>query len=202
MADLPLAAPVCLAVRAGAHWLLIIMELSVAIVSRRTIKDFKPDPVPGELLDRALAAGLWAQNHKLTEPWRFTVLGPETHRRLAAVFAESQSPAARADAERKILTKPAVVAVSQRLAGDDTQRREDYGAVACAVQNIQLVAWADGLGMQWSSGKIIRLESVYHLLGIDRQSEEIVGLLFFGYPARVPEAVPRTPLAEVSRRLP
>lgn len=178
------------------------MELSVAIASRRTIKDFKPDPVPGELLDRALAAGLWAQNHKLTEPWRFTVLGPETHRRLAAAFAESQSLAARADAERKILTKPAVVAVSQRLAGDDTQRREDYGAVACAVQNIQLAAWADGLGMQWSSGKIIRLEAVYGLLGIDRQSEEIVGLLFFGYPARVPEAARRSPLAEVSRRLP
>ena len=109
---------------------------------------------------------------------------------------------ARADAERKILAKPAVVAVSQRLAGDDNQRREDYGAVACAVQNIQLAAWAEGLGMQWSSGKIIRLDTVYDLLGIDRHGEEIVGLLFFGFPLRVPTAARRSPLAEVSRRLP
>ncbi len=178
------------------------MELSAAIFGRRTIKDFKSDPVPAGMLDRVLTAGLWAQNHKLTEPWRFTVLGPETHRRLAAVFAESQVPAARADAEGKILSKPLVVAVSQRLGGDEAQQREDYAAVACAVQNIQLAAWAEGLGMQWSSGKIIRLPSVSALLGIERPAEEIVGLLFFGFPARTPAAPPRKPLSDVTRRLP
>ena len=178
------------------------MELSAALLGRRTIKDFKADPVPADTLERALTAGLWAQNHKLTEPWRFTVLGPDTHRRLAATFAEAQMAAARADAEGKILSKPLVVAVSQRIGGDPVQQREDYGAVACAIQNIQLAAWAEGLGMQWSSGKIIRLPSVYALLGIDRQAEEIVGLLFFGFPARTPSAPPRKPLAEVTRHLP
>ena len=178
------------------------MELSEAILTRRTIKDFRPDAVPADVLDRALTAGLWAQNHKLTEPWRFTILGPGTHRQLAAAFADSQGPDGRAEAERKITGKPLVVAVSQRLAGDDNTRREDYAAVACAVQNIQLAAWAEGMGMQWSSGKIIRLESVYRLLGIDRQEEEIVGLLFFGYPARVPAAPRRKGLDEVTRRLP
>ena len=177
------------------------MELSAAIFGRRTIKDFKSDPVPADVLDRSLTAGVWAQNHKLTEPWRFTVLGPETHRRLAATFADAQ-PAARAEAEGKILAKPLVVAVSQRLGGDPVQQREDYGAVSCAIQNIQLAAWAEGLGMQWSSGKIIRLPSVYVLLGIDPQAEEIVGLLFFGYPARTPAAAPRKPLADVTRHLP
>ena len=178
------------------------MELSTALFGRRTIKDFKTDPVPADALERALTAGLWAQNHKLTEPWRFTVLGPETHRRLAGAFVGSQPPAARADAEAKILSKPLVVAVSQRLGGDPLQEREDYGAIACAVQNIQLAAWAEGLGMQWSSGKVIRLPAVYELLGIDREAEEIVGLLFFGYPARTPAAPPRRPLSEVTRHLP
>ncbi len=178
------------------------MELSAAIFGRRTIKDFKPDPVAADVLDRALTAGLWAQNHKLTEPWRFTVLGPETHRRLATAFADAQPPAVRADAEGKILSKPLVVAVSQRLGGDEAQQREDYAAISCAIQNIQLAAWAEGLGMQWSSGKIIRLASVYELLGIDRQAEEIVGLLFFGFPARVPAAPPRKALSEVARHLP
>ena len=56
--------------------------------------------------------------------------------------------------------------------------------------------------MQWSSGKIIHLEAVHRLLGIERHEEEIVGLLFFGYPLRVPAAPPRASLAEVSRRLP
>ena len=190
------------------------MEVFEAILGRRTIKDFKLDPVPADLLDRVLSAGLWAQNHRMTEPWRFTVLGPETHERLAAAFAQAQvdsigpnaetskSEQLRRDAAHKILSKPCVVAVSQRLAGTLAQRREDYGAIACAIQNIQLAAWADGLGMQWSSGKIIELTSIYKVLGIDRADEEIVGLLFLGFPARIPPPQERRPLTEVSRQLP
>ena len=190
------------------------MELLEAIRTRRTIKDFRPDPVPADTLDRALAAGLWAQNHKLTQPWRWTILGPETHRRLAQTFANSQTaslppdtdPAERARlhaaASEKILSKPTLVAISQQRSTDPTQQREDYGAIACALQNVQLTAWSEGLGMQWSSGKIITLPSTYDVLSIDSSREEIVGLLFFGYPAKVPPAQPRESFAAVSRRLP
>ena len=196
------------------QWHAANMELFEAISGRRTIKDFKPDVVPADLLERALAAGLWAQNHKLTEPWRFTLLGPDAHRQLAEAFADAQAtslgpdadPAHREQLRReaagKILSKPRVVAVSQLLGGSPAQQREDYAAVACAVQNVQLAAWADGLGMQWSSGKIIQLPLTYEVLGIDRANEEIVGLLFFGYPASIPAAQGRKPLAEVSRWLP
>ncbi len=200
-------------VHIGAEWIspyIEIMELNDAIFGRRTIKDFKLDPVPPDALTRALNAGLWAQNHRLTEPWRFTVLGPETHRRLAETFAQAQTAALAgaerekvlADARGKILAKPCLVAISQRLNGPPAQLREDYGAIACAIQNIQLAAWAEGVGMQWSSGKIIALPQTYEVLGIDPAREEVVGLLFFGYPANVPAAQPRQPLAAVSRTLP
>ena len=186
------------------------MELLEAIFQRRTIKDFKPGTIPAEVLERALTAGLWAQNHKLTEPWRFSILGPETHAQLAECFARAQAALAgteiagkvRAAARDKILSKPCVVAVSQQLGGSAAQQREDYAAVACAIQNIQLAAWGDAVGMQWSSGKVIQLPQVYEVLGIDPGQEEIVGLLFFGYPASIPEPPPRQPLAVVSRRLP
>ena len=191
------------------------MQLWEAILHRRTIKDFTTQPVPGDVLARVLEAGRWAQNHKLTQPWRFTVLGPQTHQLLAEDFAEAQAgPASaddpagrerrRADALGKITAKPQVVALSQTLAAGDSAeaRREDYGAVSCAAQNIQLAAWAEGLGMQWSSGKIIRLPGTYRVLGIDPAAEEIVGLLFFGYPAKVPPAPARRMLEEVTRHLP
>ena len=107
-----------------------------------------------------------------------------------------------ATAREKILSKPTLVSVAQRLEGSPSQQREDYGAISCAIQNIQLAAWAEGVGMQWSSGKIILLPQTYDLLGIDPEREELVGLLFFGYPANVPAAPKRKPLAEVLRRLP
>jgi nitroreductase len=165
------------------------MELHDAILTRRTIKDFKPDPVPAEALERALAAGTWAQNHRMTEPWRFIVLGPQAHRAIATIDA-------------KLATKPAIVAVTCWLDGDAFQRREDYAAACCAIQNIQLAAWAEGLGMQWSTGRTAQLPEAHALLGIDAAREEMVGLLYFGYPAKVPNPAPRKPLADVMRKLP
>ncbi len=164
------------------------MNLYDLILSRRTIKDFKSDVVPADVIDRALTAGTWAQNHKLTEPWRFIVLGPHTHAAMTAIDA-------------KLATKPAIVAVTCRRSSDAAQQREDYAAVCCAIQNIQLAAWADGVGMQWSTGRTAMSPQTHALLGIHADEEEMTGLLYFGYPAAVPNAKPRKPLADVIRRL-
>jgi len=165
------------------------MELSLVIKQRRTIKDFTEQSVPDELLEQSLEAGLWAQNHRLTQPWRFTILGPVTKDKLAADFP-------------KIASKPTIVAVSCLRSKNAEQEREDYAAVACAVQNIQLEAWNLGLGMQWSSGPMATGAHLFELLNINPEQEFMVGLLFFGFPLEVPEARPRKPLTEVSRHLP
>ena len=44
-----------------------------AIENRRTIHEFRPDPIAEETLWRILDAARWAPNHRLTEPWRFTI---------------------------------------------------------------------------------------------------------------------------------
>jgi nitroreductase len=190
------------------------VELIDAILNRRTIKDFKPDLVPDAVLERALTAGLWAQNHRLTQPWRFVVLGPETHRVLAEAGGDAQLQSLRADTDaatrekvqagavQKLMSKPRIVVVTTLLSADALQRREDYAATCCAIQNIQLAAWAEGLGMQWSTNKQTQQPDTYHLLAIDTAVEEIVGFLYFGYPALIPIPSPRKPLAEVMRRLP
>ena len=57
------------------------MTIEQLITGRRTIYDFKPGPVPpADLLRKAIAAARWAPNHRLTEPWHFYLLGPETIR--------------------------------------------------------------------------------------------------------------------------
>ena len=164
------------------------MELFQAIESRRTVKDFKPDEVPDELLTRVLGAGLWAQNHRMTQPWRFYSVGPQTRAALTPLFPKAP-------------TKPAIVAVSCLRSDGAEQEREDYAAVSCAIQNIQLAAWDLGLGMQWSSGRAATGPENYAVLGIDPARETLVGLLLFGFPANVPPAKKRAPLDEVLRRL-
>ena len=151
------------------------MELFQAIESRRTVKDFKPDEVPDELLTRALGAGLWAQNHRLSQPWRFAVFGSQAHAHFAEYFPRA-------------LTIPAIVAVTCVKHENAEIEREDYAAVACAIQNIQLAAWSEGLGMQWSSGAAACNPRTREIVGFDAEKESLVGLLFFGFPALVPSA--------------
>src|SRR5690606_15701478 len=76
--------------------------------SRRTIFDFLPDIVPSELLEEVVDAGRYAPNHKLTEPWRFTLVGPETRERIGTAWAASavgrlpaDSPAERVEEVRR-----------------------------------------------------------------------------------------------------
>ncbi len=164
------------------------MELFQAIESRRTVKDYTSQPVPDELLNRVLSAGLWAQNHRLSQPWRFAIFGPQSHARLSEYFARA-------------LAIPSVVAVTCIKNENPAIEREDYAAVACALQNIQLAAWDLGLGMQWGTGIAVQDPRTREIIGFDTEKESLVGLLFFGFPAQVPPAKTRKPLAEVLRRL-
>jgi nitroreductase len=186
------------------------MHVHEAIRSRRSIFKFRPEPVPAELLERIIGFGVWAPNHHLTEPWRFTALGDETRQRLARRYGELQirkappgaSPEVRAQVqaggEAKFLSKPTMVVVSCRQEGDEERRREDFAATCCAVQNIQLAAWAEGVGMQWSTNPLIRDSLTYELLGIDPEQEQIIGFLYLGYAAETPTQQ-RRPLSDVPK---
>ncbi|MBI2973187.1 MAG: nitroreductase family protein, partial [Armatimonadetes bacterium] len=61
------------------------MTVLEAITTRRSIPQFKPDPVPRDLVERLLDAAVWAPNHRLTEPWQFYVLGEQAKRRFAEI---------------------------------------------------------------------------------------------------------------------
>jgi nitroreductase len=46
------------------------MDVSTALAQRRSIRDFKPDPIPAELLSEVLAAARWAPSWSNTQPYR------------------------------------------------------------------------------------------------------------------------------------
>ena len=192
---------------------LSVME---AIESRRTIFKFKPDPVPKNILEDILYAGIWAPNHHLTEPWRFTVLGETVKLTLAERYSEiqiekvtSNPEAAKATTEetlaeigargfQKFMSKPTIVAVSCIKEGNEQRQLEDYASVCCSMQNIQLAGWEQGIGMQWSTGAITMENGTYNLLGINPKNEYIIGFYYMGYPEEIPTPK-RKPLNHVLR---
>ena len=73
------------------------MDAHEALLTRRTIHNFTRDEVPEEAIERALQAALRAPNHKLTNPWRFTRLGPGARKDIEEVMVRSKTALDRAD---------------------------------------------------------------------------------------------------------
>ncbi len=173
------------------------MDIKDAITSRRSVFKFKQEHVPSEVIEQIFSYGIWAPNHHITEPWRFTVIGEKTKLILAERYRDikMEDTPDHVDAVNlakigqmayeKFMSKPAIIAVSCIQDGDEQRQREDYAATCCAMQNVQLAAWDAGVGMQWSTGKITMEEATYKLLGIDPSEEYIIGFFYTGYPAEI-----------------
>src|SRR5690606_248762 len=139
----------------------------------------------------------WAPNHKLTQPWRFYLLGPETARRVAHLNAEivgaTKGPGVAQNKLERWLAVPGWVVVTCVRTADPVRYEEDRLACACAVHNASLYLWSEGIGTKWTTGDVTRDERFYELIGIDPSAESVVALLWYGYPALVPVPPPRTP---------
>ncbi|MGD8339340.1 MAG: nitroreductase [Gammaproteobacteria bacterium] len=153
---------------------------------RRTINLFEPEPVdPGALLD-AIEVARWAPNHRLTQPWRFYLIGPETAAAVAECWAgfeaETKGEAARASRLERLRAIPGHFVVTYARAPDTVIDQENYAACCCAVQNLMLYLWQRGIGVKWTTGDITRERRLYELLGIDAEAERIVGYFWYGKP--------------------
>ena len=185
-------------------------SIITAIQSRRTIKEFRSDPIPEEMLWRILDAARWAPNHRLTEPWRIAIIGKQSREALADALgnltSSSQDPSvvakAKDEARRKVMSSPVLLAVTCRLTESPAQQVEDLAAVCAAVQNLQLAAWGEGIGTHWNTGKVTRLPETSALLKLPERGEQLVGFLYLGYPAQVPEPPKRRPIQDFVRNLP
>ncbi|MBC7542709.1 MAG: nitroreductase [Candidatus Sericytochromatia bacterium] len=169
------------------------MTIHELIASRRTTFQFQDRPVPDALIQRALEAARWAPNHKLTEPWRFIVPGPVMSRRLAEHFASRLGAKLQAKGidEADIAAKqaaflagpasrpPCQMVVYTIREGNERQQKEDFAATCCAVENLMLAAWSEGVASGWKS---FDDPTAYALCDLDPTLVQIVGLFQLGYP--------------------
>jgi nitroreductase len=82
----------------------------------------------------------------------------------------------------EIANVPALVVAYSVPGRHDEETRENYAAVACALQNIQLAAFEQGLVSGWSTGGIARDPALKALIGAEPEWD-MVGALYVGYPA-------------------
>ncbi|PAE92482.1 nitroreductase [Shouchella clausii] len=178
-----------------------VKAIDELIKGRRSIKKFKPDPVSIEEIVDILEVAKWAPNHKLTEPWRFLLYAEEGKNQFVDAFLKTQ-----AGNDGKIPEKAQKKAAYFReiplhlvvvMPEDPRQKTwdEDYGAVCAMIQNIQLAAWARGIGMIWRTNDWIYNPVFREAIGV-QPGEKIVATLMIGYGDFIPEAKERTPIAD------
>src|SRR6202011_3689309 len=94
-------------------------------------------------------------NHRLTQPWRFYVLGPVARNayglalgdRKARELEDTESArAVRANGAAEHRALPAMIAVAVVNEENPETREEDYAAALMAIQNLSLAAVELGLG--------------------------------------------------------
>jgi nitroreductase len=164
--------------------------------------------VGGDVSDRDLLkmveAGLWAPNHKLSDPLKFVALRGDARRRLGEVWATAEAHRTGTDVETRIakdgqkpLRAPLILIVAVHTSQDEVRAEEDYATGAAATQNVLLAAHALGYGAIWRSGDMIRSPEVRAFLGLD-PTDRIVGAVYVG---ELVEDLPSAPEREVDKHL-
>jgi nitroreductase len=181
-----------------------VLAVADLLRSRRTTNLFEPEPVGASALLDAIEVARWAPNHRLTEPWRFYLIGPETAAAVtecwAGYEAETKGEAAGAARAKRLATIPGHFVVTTIRDENEVIDLENYAASCCAVQNLMLYLWQRGIGVKWTSGAITREPRLYRVLGIDEWQERIVGYFWYGLPKAVAEQKRRS-VADISIRL-
>ena len=169
------------------------MELEEAIRTRRTHKAYAAQRLDRATLDELFELARWAPNHKLTNPWRFRVLGPQALERLKRA---ADDPIAAAKLDRA----PTLVAVTATQSGDPVLDEEDMLAAGTAAYVVLLAAHGRGLAGYWRTPGVLRTPQGRAALGVP-DDERVLGLLHLGHPRQQPRAPERAPVEAVASYL-
>ena len=179
------------------------------VALRRDMRHFRPDPLDEALMERLLRAAHLAPSVGFMQPWRFIrVRDLELRHEIHTLVESERRATAQALGERedefmclkvegiRECAEVLVVALTherdQHVFGRRTLPEMDLASVACAIQNLWLVARAENVGMGWVS--LFDPEALRQLLRMPEGARPIA-VLCLGY---VPEFY-RQPMLEEAR---
>jgi nitroreductase len=158
------------------------MDLFETVEKRRSIRKFKPNPIPDKNLKKILEAGRLAPSGGNRQPWSFIVVRkPETKKKLAAV-ANLQRFIADADTVLIALGDPAV---SKSLYKQDPM---------IAIEHMVLASTALGYGTCWIGA--FNENDVKEIAKVP-ENMTVIALLPIGIPDENPPPKPRRAFKEV-----
>ena len=183
-----------------------LISLAELINRRRSIKQFTDRVPTRDEIEALLDLVAQAPNHRMTQPWRFYVLGPAARRGYGAALGARKAkrvedPQAARDVVESVAarheTLPAMIAVAVTVHENPEIREEDYAATWMGLQNLALAAEAAGLGTHIKTGAVMDDPRSRAAVGVP-DGERIVAIVNLGQPAAVPDPKPRLPARDLT----
>lgn len=186
---------------------------------RHVVRQFRPDPVPRELVEMTLEAARWAPSPHGAQPWRFVVLTrAEPKEKLADAMADEWRRNLQMDGEsaevveirlqksrRRIATGPIIIILCLYLgdlhrypdpARQEAERIMAIQSLGAATQNLLLSAYSLGLDTGWMCAPLFCPDVVRDTLELP---DTFIphALIPMGYAARDPPRRPHRPVDEL-----
>ncbi len=168
------------------------MDVYEAIRTRQSVRQYKPDQVPDDVLDRVMDAARLAPSAGNKQPWRFIIVTDDAMREQVAEACNGQNYMAQA---------PIIIAAC----GSEEDAYSAMGGywnalpvdVAIAFDHLTLAAAAEGLGTCWIGS--FTEDEVRRLLGIP-DDVTVIALTPLGYHEVPPAEKTRKDPAEIVYR--
>ena len=196
------------------------MNVIEAIQHRHSVRHYRPDPVPDDVLARLLGAARLAPSSGNRQPWKFVVVrDPATRERLAGVcqfrrttgelrvqrfIAEAPVVVVACGSEREanvfykaggeLSIAPGAHLATTRTSAVTAEQGTLLADLSAALSLLMLAAVDEGLGTCWVMG--VDEAAIRAMLGIP-EGVRAPMVMTLGYPLEEPKATPRKPLAEI-----
>jgi nitroreductase len=131
------------------------------------VREFDDKPIPDDLVRRIVEAGRLTASSMNLQPWHFVlVTSREALRELGTLISTG----------RYVANSAAAIVVAY-------ERDSEYGVsdASRAIQSMILVAWAEGVGSNWTG--FGDLDGVAEQVGLP-DTHEVLAVIPFGYPKR------------------
>ena len=188
------------------------MDVSEAISERRSIRKFKEDPVPEDLLQAILEAATLAPSGKNKQPWKFYVIQGKKRSEMIQAMQKGMDRLSEMGINtgsakftlRVMETAPATIFVFNPTSKHPLLKRDtgevysdivDIQSIGAAIQNMLLKAVDLGLGTLWICDVFFGYEELCEWLG---EKGQMIAAVSVGYPDSSPPARPRKPVEAVT----
>ena len=187
-------------------------EFIDSLRNRRSIRFYLDKAVPFELVMKVIEAGTWAPSVHNLQPWFFVVVSGNNKNKIGKLLLEKKDnfsigiKPVLTDAARIIDEVPILIIGYNRktlfkkfenlgLVYMEKATIFEIQSISCSFQNMQLMAYALGLGTTWLGIANFLGKEISKIVKEDKN--EFFGMLALGYPKEVPDKKKREDVSKI-----